>query len=212
MGYFGSTPSIPLTTTLPDPSDNSFLQSLQKLNPLIGGLGDLGSVLGSQAKGDETTAAQQGLLNQGANSNAISLYNSQNAAQNQQAQTDLERKQFTNTNRATTAKQALIGALLGGGYQPISFGANGVTGGLANSLKSNPQSIAAMQDLYKQARTAQDTPLTFTGGNPVATPTLAATPNLAAAGGTKSTAGGFLQDIGAIGGSLLKALPALLAL
>lgn len=193
--------STPPSDANPDDQTNSLLQSI------LSGAASLGSVLGKQAQGDASAQVQQGLLNNSNNSNMIGLYGQQQNAQNQAAQTDLERQQFGTNNRSQVAKQALIGKLLGGGLQPTSISVPGIksaqfSGGLLNSLNSNPGALAAMQTLGNQASTAQNTPLKFTGGNLVTPPTLGAMPDV-----TKSTAkaktGGILQDIGAIGKDIL---------
>lgn len=179
---------------------------LGALPSILGGMGDLGSVLGAQASGDQSAAFQQGQLNQGANSNLINLYGAQQNAQNQLAQLDLARQQVGTNNRAQTAKQALIGALLGGGMQPTHLSAGNVqganvSGGLLNSLLSNPAARQAMLTMGSQASTAQNTPLSFQGGNLVQAPTLNPVPNVQN-GGAKAKTGGILQDIGSIAGAV----------
>lgn len=201
-------PDIPYTSGLPQVQ--SPVSWLNALNNVTGSLGDLGSILGNQARGDAQGQVAQGQLDNAANSNLINLYRSQQDAQNQAAQLDLERQQFGTTNRGQTAKQALIGALLGGGYQPTHVSVPGIQtanigGGLASSLLSNPQTRAAMQTLFSKANNAQNTPLSFTGGNLVNAPTL--TPVTKIQTGAAGKTGGFLQDLAGIGKVAATVLP-----
>ncbi len=145
------------------------------------GVGAVGNVLGKQQEGAAQGLVQEAQLGQGQDRNAVDLYSAQNQAQNQQANTDLERQKFTDTHRGTTAKQALLAALLGGDYKGSEVSVPGiqnakVSGGMMDSLKNSPGVMAAMQKLAGQASTAQDTPLAFQGGQPVAAPTLTPLP------------------------------------
>src|SRR5579862_3406147 len=176
------------------------------LGDVLKGAGSAGSVLGAQQAGKAKGALDQAGAQQGQDRNAISLYQAQQQAQNQAAQTDLERQQFATTNRGQTAKQALIGALLGGGYQPTQIAPKSsiVSGGLARSLLNSPQTRAAMQTLNSQASTAQNTPLSFTGGNLVTPPSLTPLPQMGS--GTLSDVANGLQLAGAVAPSFLKIL------
>src|SRR5579862_5405315 len=165
------------------------------LGDVLKGAGSAGSVLGAQQAGKAKGALDQAGAQQGQDRNAISLYQAQQQAQNQAAQTDLERQQFATTNRGQTAKQALIGALLGGGYQPTQIAPKSsiVSGGLARSLLNSPQTRAAMQTLNSQASTAQNTP-----------PSLTPLPQMGS--GTLSDVANGLQLAGAVAPSFLKIL------
>lgn len=172
------------------------LGTAAKAKPYLDALGSVSSVLGKQQEGAAKGKVDQATLNQGQDRNAISLYGAQNAAENQAAQTDLERQQFGTSNRSTTAKQALIGALLGGGVQPTSIKDGAASGGLLRSLNGNPNALAAMQALGSQGSQAQNTPLSFKGGNTVAPPTLTAMPQIDQ-GGLMST----LAKLGQLAGA-----------
>jgi hypothetical protein len=152
--------------------------------------------MGGQQAGQNNALATQGQLNQGADRNALQAYQDAQQAQNQAAQTDIQRKDFTNKNRGTTAQQALVGALLGGGLQPTHVSPTGSSGGVMNSLNANPDALAAMKLFAQQASQAQNTPLQFQGGQILAPPKLTATPQLNAnsSGLTKT-----LQILGALG-------------
>jgi hypothetical protein len=172
------------------------LGTAAKAKPYLDALGSVSSVLGKQQEAAAKGKADQAQLNQGQDRNAISLYGAQNAAENQAAQTDLERQQFGNQNRSTTAKQALIGALLGGGVQPTSIKDGAASGGLLRSLNGNQGALAAMQALGSQGSTAQNTPLSFSGGKTVAPPTLTSMPQIDQ-GGLMST----LATLGQLAGA-----------
>jgi hypothetical protein len=158
---------------------------------IAGAAGDVGSVLGKQQEGKAKGEMTQAQLNQGQDRNAIDLYQAQQQAQNQAAQTDLSRKNFEMGSRGTNAKQALIGALLGGGMQGAKVGPSGASGGLLASLNGNPDALAAMRALASQAGSAQASPLEFAGGQMLKAPTLTAMP--------KIDNGGFLSTLANIG-------------
>ena len=166
--------------TIPTPTSGlpSLAQPSSDFQKILAMLGAPGSVLGAQAAGDTQGQVVQGQLDNQNNQNQIGLYNDAQNAQFQAGNQDLQRQQFATNNRGQTAKQALVGALLGGGYKPTSINVQGITpanvsGGLARSLLTDPKSLAAMQTLNSQASTAQNTPLSFTGGNVLTRPTLA---------------------------------------
>lgn len=153
--------------------------------------GDVGSVLGKQQQGKTQGQITQAQLQQQQDRNALDAYQTAQSAQNAAAQTDLQRKGFETNNRATTAKQALIGALLGGGITPTSIGPQGASGGLLRSLNANPEALAALKMLSSQASSAQSTPLQFSGGEMLKPPTQTALP--------KIDNGGFLSTLANIG-------------
>jgi hypothetical protein len=164
---------------------------------IMDAVGSAGSVLGKQQAGKAQGKIDQATLNQRQDQNALQLYQDQQAAQNQAAQTDLQRQQFATGNRSTTAKQALIGALLGGKVTPTSLSGGKASGGLLASLNGNPDALAAMKALGSQGSQAQTTPLTFSGGQMVQAPTLTKLPQVDN-GGLLST----LASIGQIAGSV----------
>lgn len=171
----------------------SFLSGLMKIGgavaaPFTGGaslgltglggaldkVGKAGAVAGGQQSGANNARIAQGQLDLSRDRNVLDLYNSQQTAQNQAGQLDLQRKGFESSNRGTTAKQALIAALLGGGsLQPTSIAGGVRSGGLLEALK-HPEAMAAMKTLGGQASEAQSTPLSFMGGQMIAPPTLSA--------------------------------------
>lgn len=154
---------------------------------ILKGVGSTSSVLGAQQQGKAKGAAAEAQLQSDRDRNAIALYNAQQQAQNQAAQTDLERQQFATNDRGQAARQALVGALLGGGYKGTVPGA-AISSGLLKSLNGNPAALAAMNTLGQQGSTAQNTPLSFTGGSLVAPPTLSSLPNVSGSGALSTIA------------------------
>jgi hypothetical protein len=129
-------------------------------------------VLGKQEQGESQGRVTQAELNQRQDQNAIANYIAQQNAQTSAANTDLQRKQFEGTNRSGTAKQALIGALLGGGITPTSISGGKASGGFLQSMNANPDALNAMKTLGTQGAGAQASPLEFQGGLMVKPPEL----------------------------------------
>lgn len=167
---------------------------------LLDKVGQAGSVMGAQQGGANNARVAQGQLNLGHDRNLLDRYGLEQRAQMDAGQMDLQRKGFETSNRSTSAKQALIGALLGGGLTPTSIGPSGASGGLLRSLNANPEALAAMKLLGSQGSTAQNTPLQFTGGNIVAPPKLTDVPKIDVGGGKMGTLTKILQIIGSFGG------------
>ena len=167
----------------------SFLGNSKSILDVLGGFS---SVLGKQQAGSASGKVTQAELQQRQDQNALANYVAQQNAQNTAANTDLSRKAFEQQNRGATAKQALIGALLGGGLTPTSVGHGGnISGGLLRSLNGNPGALAAMKLLGQQGATAQATPVQFQGGNMVPPPQLSGLPQV--------DNGGFLSTLARIG-------------
>jgi hypothetical protein len=159
--------------------------------------GDVGSVLGKQQAGNTAGKISQANLNQEQDRNALANYIAQQNAQNTAANTDLQRKSFESSNRSTSAKQALIGALLGGGLTPTTISGGKASGGLLESLNRNPDAMAAMKLLASQGSQAQQTPLQFQGGQMVAPPKLTTLPQVDQ-GGVGSNIANILQLLGSL--------------
>lgn len=165
--------------------------------------GSVGSVLGKQQQGKAAGKVSQAELNQRQDALALQKYQAEQGAQNTAAQTDLQRKGFETNNRSSTAKQALIGALLGGGVTPTSISGGQASGGLLRSLNGNPDALAALKTLGSQGSAAQNTPLQFQGGAMLQAPTLTPVPQVDQ-GGIGSTLAQALQLIGSFGGANVK--------
>ena len=151
---------------------------LSVLGKIAGAVTGLGGLAGKQEEGAAKGKFDQATLQQRQDQNAIQLYQAQQQAQQQQALTDLQRQQFAQQNRGATAKQALIGALIGGGMTPTSIGPSGASGGIFRSLMANPEALAAMKTMGSQASGAQNTPLSFAGGQMVTAPKLTPLPQI----------------------------------
>jgi len=171
-----------------------FLDILKSIGPIIGGAS---SVLGKQREGAAAGRQAEGTATQNQDRNAIALYGTRQGAENQAAQTDLDRKKYTDTSRGTNANRAIVSALLGGGRMASHISVPGVrnatvTGGPMAALAANPDALAALASLGSQSSSALTNPAAFTGGNMVAPPALTALPK-------ESKGGGFLDSIANIG-------------
>jgi hypothetical protein len=158
---------------------------------VLSGVGDVASVLGKQQQGKAQGQVQQANAAADHDRNATSLYGTQQAAQNNAGQLDLQRQQFETGNRSASAKQALIGALLGGGMAPTSISGGQRSGGIFEALQKNPDALGAMKTLGSQGSAAQLKPQTFTGGELLKAPQLSAMPEV--------DNGGFLSTLANIG-------------
>ena len=140
---------------------------------IIGGaLGRVAGVAGGHQAGENNARVKQGELDISRDRNVLDRYGLQQRAQFDAGNLDLDRKGFETSNRSATSKQALIGALLGGGIAPTSFKGGQASGGMFRALQSNPDALAAMKTLGSQGAEAQATPLQFTGGEVLDAPGL----------------------------------------
>lgn len=182
------------------------------LPAILAGAGLLGKLFSGAAKGAADGRATEAGLNLGRDNIASRNFDTRQGAEMQSGQLDLQRQQFGANNRGQLAKQALIGQLLGGGLQPTAINVPGiksanVSGGLLQSLLQNPEAMAAMRTMGQQAGQAQQTPLSFQGGNLLQAPRISQTPQssgwekLAGILGTAgSLAGGVGQVMSGLGG------------
>jgi len=177
---------------------SSFLAALK--NPKT--YADLGSIIGKQQEGRARGAIDQAGVTQGQDRNALALYQAKLQAERDAAQTDLQRQQFGAGEQGRNAKNALFAALLGGGMPRTSINVPGiksasVSGGLLDALKNNPEALASLSMLKGQANTALEKGPTFTGGAPVAPPTLTPLPDT---GGRGSSLLNTIAEIGQLSG------------
>lgn len=177
------------------------------VGPALGpALSAVSSVLGKQQEGKAAGAQAQANAQQNQDRNALSLYQTQQGAENSAAQTDLQRKQYTDTARSKASTDALMSALLSGGVPKTSISVPGITpasvsGGMLDALKNNPDALKALATLHGQASDAQTTAPTFTGGNMVAPPKLTALPDTGNSGFLSALAN-IGQLIGAAGSAM----------
>jgi hypothetical protein len=170
---------------------------------VLGGLGNAGQVAGATAGGSAQGRAQESALLDARDRTATDRYQAEQAAQNQAAQTDLQRKNFTETNRGSRARQAAVADILANfkGTQiniPGIASAN-VTGG----MQMGDGAKQAMGKLREQALLAQlqgDSPdgEKFTGGAMLKPQALSQAPE--ASGMDKAM--GALGTIGSFAGAL----------
>jgi len=171
----------------------------------LSALGGLGRVAGQAAAGSSAQRQDENqqqltrdqLLNQ--------QYNTQQGAQMQAGNLDLQRKQYTDSSRGNNAKQALIASLLQN-YSPTAVSVPGIKnadvgGGLGNAMLNNPNAQASLAQLYKDALAAQMNPQQFSGGQMLTPPTIAEPKG---SSGLEKVLGGV-----GLGGSLLGALSGL---
>ena len=179
------------------------------LPSILGGVGNVASVLGAQQGGKAKGAADTAGITQGQDRNAIALFQAKQAAENEAAQRDLQRQKFGADEQGRNAKNAILSALLGGGMPRTAIDVPGiqsakVSGGLMDALKNNPDALAALSTLKGQAGQSLESGPSFTGGNAVAAPTLTPLPNT---GGSNSFLNA-LTSIGQIAGAGVSSLPA----
>jgi hypothetical protein len=177
---------------------------LSVLGKIGGSLLGLGNVLGGQQEGAAKGQLTQAQVQQGQDRNAIDLYSRQQGAQQDAGQLDLQRKGFETNDRSATAKQALIGALLGGKMSPTSITGGKSSGGLLAALQANPDALGAMQRLGGSAGQAQIKPLQFTGGEMLKAPTMTPLPNTSKGSNLLSTIARIAQIGGGIASGLKK--------
>lgn len=174
---------------------------------LPGVLSAAGNVLGKQEAGKAEGAATQAGVTQAQDRNAINLYQAQQGAQNTAAQTDLQRKNYSDDARSRNAKQAMIAALLGGGGMESKVSVAGVpqasgTGGFMAALAKNPQALAALKELQAQSASKLANPDAFAGGESVKAPSLTGLPDTGKSSGFLSALSRGLQVAGGVGSAL----------
>jgi hypothetical protein len=178
-----------------------WMDALSKIGGLIGkagpAMGAAGMVLGKQQQGDaQGRLAESGVI-QGENRNAVDLYGTAQNAQNSAGRLDLDRKAFTTQNAGDNFKQALIAELLGSGGGLSMPGIPQMSDGMMDALKGDGAK-AAIASFGSRARSAQDAPPSFTGGELLAPPTMAAMPEQS--GGSKFA--DILARIAQLGGAV----------
>lgn len=164
--------------------------------------GDVGTVMGKQAAGAASGRQVEDALLDNRDRSATSLYGTQQDAQNKAATTDLERKKFLETARMSRAQQAAMGDAFSH-YSPVSIDVPGIQSAkISGGLSLGQGGKDAMLELLKQARMAQNTPDTFTGGEAVPPPVLSTAPKAGAGESFLGTAGSIAQILGAVGSSM----------
>jgi hypothetical protein len=135
------------------------------LGALLGIGSALGSLFGAGAKASSDSRLSEAGLNVARDRNALDAYQTQQNAQMQQGQLDLQRKGFTDDARGLRAKQALIGNLLST-LKPTQVSVPGITPAQINSgLTVGADGQQALANLVKQALAAQMAGDTFQGGS-----------------------------------------------
>ena len=187
-------------------SDLSVEQDDQFWGALLGAaIPAIGSIFGKSSGAKSDQRMQENALQQSLNNSEIAKYQTQQAAQNQAGQLDLQRKMFGEDARAGRGKQAALADLLAN-LQDISIDVPGiqtarVTGGLRPSAMGTT-GRQGMAELSKQALAALMAGDTFTGGEILPAPTLAAPKG---AGKLEKTFD-WLGLLGSLGGGVMKGM------
>jgi hypothetical protein len=127
----------------------------------------LGSIFGGASKGKEQERQVQNNQQGDFNNSQIAKYQTEQAAQNQAGQLDLQRKMFSEDARAGRGKQAALADLLAN-LQDVSIDVPGIqTAKVAGGLRPSAMGATGRQgmaELSKQALAALMQGDTFTGG------------------------------------------------
>jgi len=177
------------------------------LLPILGAISGIGSIFGGGAKASSDSRNQQAMLQLAQDRAKTDQYGIGQNAQFQLANTDLARKGFEEDARGSRAKQAIIGALLGGGLQDVNIDTPGIpkttiSGGLRPSALG-ASGRAGGQLLNQQALMKMLQGDTYQGGQIMQAPGVQATPKA----GFMEKLGGILGTAGAVAGGLGQVLP-----
>ncbi len=173
------------------------------IGPALMGISALGSILGGGGKASSDSRNNQAMQQLLQDKARTDQYGIGQDAQFQQANTDLARKGFEEDARGSRAKQAIIGALLGGGLQDVNIDTPGIpktliSGGLRPSALGE-SGRAGGQMLNQQALMKMLQGDTYQGGNLIAPPQIRETPKagwLEKLGGIAGTVGGIAGGLG----------------
>ncbi len=176
------------------------------LGAILGAISGLGSIFGGGAKASSDSRNEQAMLQLAQDRAKTDQYGIAQQGQMALANTDLARKNHEEAARGGRAKQALIGALLGGGLQDVNIDTPGIpktsiSGGLRPSALGE-SGRAAGSLLNQQALMKMLQGDTYQGGQLLSAPGVQATPKagwLEKLGGIAGTAGalaGGLQTMG----------------
>jgi len=128
----------------------------------------LGSIFGGASKGKEESRQVQNSQQGQFNNSQIAKYQTEQAAQNQAGQLDLQRKMFSEDARAGRGKQAALADLLAN-LQDVSIDVPGIqTAKVSGGLRPSAMGATGRQgmaELSKQALQALMQGDTFTGGD-----------------------------------------------
>lgn len=163
--------------------------------PVIGSA--LGRVFGGASEGRATQQANQAQFEQRRADTLADIFRTQQGAQLQQGQLDLQRKQFDSSEERDRLKRALVSQILGNA-QNLDVSVPGVpkasiSGGLgASSLGGDGRAIAQM--IRQRAISQLGQPTNWQGGQILNAPNLPAVP--------KQGGGGLLNALGLVGSVL----------
>ena len=159
----------------------------------------LGSIFGRGANASAENDANKTAASSRMNDQRLSQYQTQQGAQMQQGQLDLNRQQFNESSEASRMKRALIGALLGN-VQDAQISVPGIktaqiSGGLRPSaLGENGRGLAEL--MAKLASEKAQAGNTYQGGE------MLAPPNLTDLGGMRQGGNGILNALAGISSAI----------
>lgn len=170
---------------------------------ILGAVSGLGSLFGKGAQSSAEGRAKEADFLSRQDAIKSNQYNTAQDAQMQLANTDLARKQFSESARGGRGKQAAIADLLMN-FKPTQVNVPGITPAqISGGLQLGEGGKAGMAELMKQALAAQLAGDKFEGGNILQAPGVSAIPK---ASGWEKTMG-LLGTLGSIGGGIGAAFP-----
>ena len=180
------------------PAASLGMKTLSKAPTALAALGAASEVGGKQSAGAAEGRIKEADLLQRADKLLNQQYGTQQGAESNAGQLDLQRKNFTEGARGGRAKQALLADLIGG-YQPTRVSVKGVPeANISGGAQIGAGGKQAMAELSRQALLAQLSPDEFTGGKVLAPPTMSALPQQGGLDKTRSV----LSQIGQFGGAV----------
>ncbi len=180
------------------PAASLGMKLASKVPSALSALGAVSQVGGKQSAGAAEGRIKEADLLQRADQLRNQQYGTQQGAESNAGQLDLQRKGFTEGARGSRAKQALLADMISG-YQPTRVSVAGVKNA---DISGGPQigegGRKAMAELSRQALLAQLTPDEFTGGKVLAPPSMSKLPQA----GKLDTTRSVLSQIGQLGGAV----------
>lgn len=179
--------------------------SLAWLPAALGAAGQVGNVLGKASGGKQDANQAQAVNDATLNNQRLNSYNTQQNAQMNQGQLDLQRKQFDENSEAARLKRALVGSLLGN-MQDFNISMPGipqaqVSGGLKpSSLGQGGRDAAA--EMVARALSQVRSGNQYQGGNILQAPTLQAPTRIDSGTGFLDTAALIASLGGALGAGM----------
>jgi hypothetical protein len=204
-GLPGGVPPSDLGNPLANPntgssSGNSIMRFLSGLNwgDLLGTLGDVGSVAGTQAQQAANGRVTEADLLSRRDLAQNQQYGIRQSAEMSRGNLDLNRQQFSEQARGNRGRQATVASILAN-YQPGRTTVPGVPSAtVTGGLRVNDGAKAPLNELSRQAFSRLLEGDHFEGGNMVDPPVLSEIPKPSGWETAAGTAGGITQILGAL--------------